>query len=118
MLFDFETFSRIAATVYNDKNPYSLKDCLSVFPCYFEAYEMHTGKVHPPIRASQISRIMQDMPFTDERMSIEDIPLYAYPEIIELHFKTNYRNCDFNINHFFSGRIRENRLQEWNNGAE
>lgn len=128
MKFDFHRFSRIAARVYNDSNLYSLQDCLSVFKHYFEAYEEFTGRVHPPIRASQIARIMQDMPYMDSAPSkelFEEIKKIApqwepspdftpdlYPLIIRRHFETKYRHCDYNINHFFSGKIRELRFCE------
>ena len=131
MLFDFNRFSRIAASVYSENNLYSLPDCLNVFKCYFEKYEEFTGRVHPPIKASQISRIMQDMPFIDgaqrvkalkemlpEWKLIPDIDPNLYPIIIQLHFKTKYRNCDYNINHFFSGSIRDYRILEANKGYE
>ena len=127
LLFDFGRFSKIAASVYNDNNLYSLEDCLHVFRCYFEKYEEFTGRVHPPIRASQISRIMQDMPYIDEAPSpmptkdwtpIQDLEPDFYPLLIQLHFKTKYRNCDYNINHFFSGRIRDLRTCEAYKGYE
>ena len=131
MLFDFNRFSRIAASVYNENNLYSLEDCLYVFRCYFEKYEEFTGRAHPPIKASQISRIMQDMPFIDgapranalkemapEWNPIPDIDPNLYPAIIQLHFKTKYRHCDYNINHFFSGAIRDYRILEINKGYE
>lgn len=115
MKFDFERFSRIAASVYNEGNPYSLGEVLGVFSAYFQRYEQHTGHPHPPIRASQIARIIQDMPWMDtvgKRSYIADIEPDCYPIIIEQHFKTRYRRCDYGINLFFSGRIRELRYYE------
>lgn len=81
------------------------------------------GHPHPPIRASQIARIMQHMPWIDDigialRLDCADILPQEYNYIIPLHFKTSYRNCDFNINHFFAGRIRELRLHEADAGRE
>ncbi len=75
------------------------------------------GHPHPPIRREQIARIMQEMPWIDEIRKtsdsyIADIDPNTYKYIIRLHFKTKYRRCDYNINHFFSGRIRELRLYE------
>jgi len=131
MEFDFDRFSRIAASVYNEGNPYSLEEYLSVFRYYFQRYELYMKHPHPPIRASQIARIMQDMPFlkhpdpvwmglVKERLGHipADISPDYYTDIINLHFKTKYRNCDYNINHFFSGRIRELRLYEAESGYE
>jgi len=53
LLFDFDRFSKIAASVYAD-SPYSLAEVLEVFRHYFEQYEEYTGAPHPPIRAVQI----------------------------------------------------------------
>ena len=86
-----------------------------MFRYYFEQYEAHTGRPHPPICASQIVRIVRDMPWieqADRGRAYADIPPESYPPMIDQHFQTRYRRCDYNINHFFSGRIRELRFYE------
>ena len=115
MLFDFETFSRLVGRVYEEVRSYRLDDVLEVFRCYFQEYEDATGRPHPNIRLDQIRRMIQLMPY----VSIDSIGGYFadidpedYRYIIHQHFKTKYRNCDYNINHFFSGRIRELRYLE------
>ena len=130
MQFDFDRFARIAATVYREGNPYSLEECLAVFRLYFRTYEEYIGHPHPPIRREQIARIIQVMPFLKypdpafqkwmkEMFNydpVPDIDQNTYPILIQLHFKTKYRHCDYNINHFFSGKIRELRIYEANAG--
>ena len=39
-----------------------------------------------------------------------DVDPEVYQVLIDKHFATKYRHCDYNINHFFSGRIR---LMRW-----
>lgn len=115
MLFDFDKFKRIAASVYPRKAVYPFEDAMSVFRYFFEKYEEVTGEPHPPIRASQIVRICQDMPYIDQQSkggSYADIDPDAYPELIDKYFQTPFRNCNYRINHFFSGRIRELRFYE------
>lgn len=117
--FDFNRLARIAATVYKDDNPYSLEECLAVFRLYFQAYEEYVGYPHPPIRREQIDRIMQVMPAEGYYVSnVQEMMPVDYKYIIPLHFKTRYRRCDYNINHFFSGKIRELRLHEAEAGYE
>lgn len=114
MIFDFDKFGQIAASVY-PQSPYSFEESMSIFRCYFERYERHTGRAHPPIKASQIMRICQIMPSIDGVIRGSDYAdIYAadYPALIDRHFVTKYRNCDYNICHFFSGRIRELRFYE------
>lgn len=115
MKFDFELFSRIAAKVYREEFLFSLERCLQVFRWYFETYEAYMGHPHPPICAEQIGRIMWLMPWVsadDIGGRYPDIDYEDYEFLINLHFKTKYRHCDYNINHFFSGRIRELRFYE------
>ena len=115
MLFDFETFTRIVRRVYPHGNAYSLQQALSVFYAYFQRYEQRTGRAHPHIRGEQIRAIVEKMPYLDgESMPGRSIELAPedYPALIEQHFQTEYRHCDWNINHFFSGRIRELRFYE------
>ena len=112
LLFNFEKFAKVTASVY-PQSVYSLQDSLHVFGYYFEQYEKHIGKPHPPIRASQIVRICQDMPYIDQEDKggyFEDVAPEDYRVLIDKHFATKYRHCDYNINHFFSGRIR---LMRW-----
>lgn len=104
-----------------EKSPYDFEDARSVFKYYFEQYERWTGRAHPPIRPAQIRRIVQEMPWYSPDQLCEEYPTIVpeeYPAIIDLHFKTVYRNCDYNINHFFSGRIREYRYYEVMAGYE
>lgn len=115
MQFDFQRLSQIVTPAYLEECEYSLEQCLEVFRCYFHAYEDRMGRPHPPIRREQITRIMQEMPcidMEDRGGSLELLDPEDYPLLIGQHFKTYYQHCDYNTNHFFSGRIRELLLYE------
>jgi len=116
LAFDFEKLSNIVANIYQDGDgPYSLEDVLMVFRWYFGSYERWTGHSHPPIKTQQILRIIQEMPWLrpeDKGIRYASIDPEFYQDMIDQHFKTKYRNCDYNINHFFSGRVRELRWLE------
>lgn len=115
MLFDFDKFKMVAANVYPGDTAYSFDDAMSVFRYFFEKYEEMTGETHPPIRASQIVRICRDMPYIDHQGNgsiCPDIDPCDYPVLIDKYFQTPFDNCDYRINHFFSGRIRELRFFE------
>lgn len=115
MLFDFQTFEKLTKHCYPEDHPYSLDEVLGVFRYYFEAYEQHFDRPHPNISMKQIRHIIQIMPFVtleDRDGQTEDIPAEVYEDLIDCHFSTRYHRCDYNINHFFSGRIREYRFFE------
>ena len=114
MIFDFDKFVSIAERVYHS-GQYSFAETMEVFHCYFETYEKYIGRPHPPIRAAQIARIIQLMPYLDESSvgsDYREVEPENYPDVIDKHFRTKYRHCDYNINHFFAGRIRELRWFE------
>lgn len=111
MLFDFDKFSSITASVYAD-SPYSLAEVLEVFRHYFEQYEAYTGAPHPPIRAVQIERIIREMPYIDETDKVNstmDIDPDCYEDMIDKHFRTRYRNCDYKR----SAGIKERTLSHY-----
>jgi len=119
MQFDFDTFSKAVKMVYRE-GAYTLDDVLSVFGEYFAAYEEFIGAVHPMLKVGQIKHIMAAMPYlTKDYQSAapRDIEPDCYPDLIAQHFLTEYKGrdgngCDYNINHFFSGSIRELRYYE------
>ena len=115
---NFEAFAKSVERAYplaKERNPdcYSLDESMAVFSCYFEAYQQHIGQDHPPLKVRQIANIISTMDFSiDEYYRTIDYAPADYPALIEQYFKTRYRRCDYNINHFFSGRIRELRFYE------
>lgn len=117
MTLHFEYFTRLATRAYQsiDKVPFSLQEALQVFQYYFQSYEEHMGYPHPNIRQEQTARIIRVMPWvdsTDVGGYYADLELHHYWKMIDQHFHTKYRNCDYNINHFFSGNIRLLRFYE------
>lgn len=111
MIFDFDSFTRTVKLAYRrcGGSSYTLPEVLQVFRYYFETYELIFEQPHPFINVSQTAGIIEKMPCTRN-----GIPLApeAYEAMIDQHFSTNYQHCDFNVNHFFSGDIRENRYYE------
>ena len=123
MLFDFERFTKLFARAYPvavygrhkqycgmDCGLYSYDDALAVFKEYFLAYELCTGTAHPQLKRERIVDLIQRMdsceaPENSPHSEI-DIEPENYPDLIRAHFQTKYRNCDYNICHFFSGCIR------------
>ena len=110
---DFSRFREIAWSVYPENLPYSFEECIDIFRCFFELYQTYFGEEHPMLKAGQIYGIMQKMPYVDDsHVGIEDIDASTYPDMIRAYFHKSFRKCDYRINHFFSGRIRELLIYE------
>lgn len=118
ILFDFDRFTPIVAGVYSEmESTYSLEDVLDVFSCFFQSFELATATIHPGIRREQIANIIDAMPqiWLDkggEHEVLIDLEPEYYPDMITRYFETHFPRCNYRINHFFSGRIREHRYQE------
>ena len=115
MIFNFEKFKRIAVKAYRrvDNPIFDLEEVLIIFGWYFYRYEQMRREPHPPIRTEQVERLIEEMPYC-EGVSGDLLELYPedYAAMIDQYFKTRYRNCDYNINHFFSGQIRSIKFYE------
>lgn len=125
LIFDFDWFTVSVTLAYRrcGGSSYKLPEVLRVFRYYFETYELLSGSPHPAISIQQIANIIDKMPMVsgveeeDEEGNIQLLDVELTPEdyelLIDQHFNTKYkRGCDYNINHFFSGRIRELRYYE------
>ena len=115
---DYEMFLKAVEDVYKEvTSPYSLQEVQNVFVYFFRKYERETGAPHPPLKREQIKRIIEDMPYTgrvEKTVGLADIDPDSYPVMIDKYFETKFPRytCDYRINHFFSGRIREMRYLE------
>ena len=115
MKFNIKLFNSFATIAYSkiDDPSYTLDETLGVFDYYFSRYELTLKIPHPNIRVRQIEHIIRVMSFVyDVHGEYPDIDAEYYPAMIDKHFATEYRDSDYNINHFFSGNIRALRLYE------
>ena len=118
MAFSLPLFRSMVTKEYNKiENPvYPLESVLYVFEYYFYVYENTFRHEHPNIRAEQINSIIRAMPELDDNgaspIDGTELDPDTYETLINKHFQTQYRGCNYNINHFFSGSIRTNRFYE------
>ena len=110
---EYEQLEKIIRWIYKttDTEHFSVDDCLKVFDLYFSAYSDFNGKSHPVPSYKQIATIIEKMPFADDDRKIP-LDAESYEVLIPAYFLIRFPNCDYNISHFFSGKIRENRYYE------
>ncbi len=116
MTFNFNIFADITKSVYPlATTRYSLEEVLSVFRYFFREYKNRTGQDHPPINRDNILRLINVMDTAGEGKNGNTVELDPdhYPPIIDLYFSTTFDNCNYRINHFFSGQVRLFRYYEW-----
>ncbi|WP_369296069.1 hypothetical protein [Acutalibacter sp.] len=113
ILMHYGIFDRLVASVYQENDAWTLEDYIRVFHKFFDEYDATFGEPHPHISKANIRKIMDEMPcFICESSDGEELFPEDYDAMIERYFEIDWKNCDYNINHFFSGQIREMRYYE------
>ena len=92
---------------------YTADQVVDILQYYYRFYEMHRGEQHPRLNYSQLRNIILKLPVVDSKYYDNKIYIEPedYPAIIRQYFSTEYQ-CDYRINHFMSGCIREIKLYE------
>ena len=86
------------------------EDFINIIEYYYMKYKSIFGKEHPPLSFEYVNRVVQALEVGTDIVDGTDFDMYR--EIIDKHFETQYANCDYNILHFISDEIRDNRFHE------
>lgn len=65
---------------------------------------------HPRLSSQAMDSVIEALQSGSDM--VDDMAPETYAELIEQHFKTQYDNCDYNICHFMTEGIRNNRYYE------
>lgn len=114
---DLDYFHNLVHDLYDSSlTPFTEEEVLEVFDFYFSDYRVFRGRDHPRLGRENILKIIRKMHKDDfgNTYTVEDyVDGQSFkPRMIDKYFKTEFPNCDYNINHFFYGRIRSYRYQE------
>lgn len=85
-------------------------DFVEIITFYYEAYMRTFHKEHPRLSTKAMDDVVSALCYGSEM--VEDIHPETYEAMIERHFQTEYNDCDYNICHFMTEGIRNNRFYE------
>mgnify|MGYP000905340865 CR=1 FL=1 len=77
---------------------------------YLEEYRRTQGKDHPRLKTDQWERVIENIVYCSEIQ--ENLSVDEVEKMIDKHFITEYRDCDYNILHFISDDVYNNRFYE------
>ena len=101
---DFETPIIFEFATEYATNDYEIDNVLY----YFRKYKSVMKKEHEPLKPSQWKKVFNQITSAGDN----EVLGKDFKRIVDQHFKTDYKDCDYNINHFVSGRIMLNRYYE------
>lgn len=84
------------------------EDVIECVEYYLSLYKEYRGFEHPRLKKEQWDDIFCNLFDVD----VFDLSETNVMDMIDQHFKTLYKNCDYNILHFMSENIRINRMYE------
>lgn len=90
-----------------------IKDCsdyITIIEFYYSTYMQTFHKEHPRLSGSTMDNVVNALQYGSDM--VDGIEPDVYKTLIEQHFKTQYQNCDYNICHFITEGIRNNRFYE------
>ncbi len=90
-----------------------IKDCsnyIMIIEFYYSTYMQTFHKEHPHLSGSSMNNVVNALQCGSNM--IDGVEPDVYKTLIEQHFKTQYQNCDYNICHFMTEGIRNNRFYE------
>lgn len=81
---------------------------------YISLYQDYRGTDHPRLKEEQWDHVVENLFYVvNEDYGIDfDLSETDILDMMEQHFKTKYKNCDYNILHFMSDGVRVRRMYE------
>lgn len=90
-----------------------IQDCseyVKIIKYYYSAYMTAFHEEHPRLSNSAMNNVIDALQCGSE--IVPDVDFDTYKALIQQHFKTQYADCDYNICHFMTEGIRNNRFYE------
>ncbi len=90
-----------------DPQPY-----IDIIEYYYQTY-MHTfHEEHPRLSSKAMDSVISAIQCGTDLIEDDRLNIDMYRAMIDKHFQTQYKNCDYSICHFMTEGIRNNRFYE------
>lgn len=83
---------------------------IDIIEHYYQSYMKTFHEEHPRLSNKAIDSVIEAIQCGTEM--VPDIDVETYHAMIDQHFQTQYKNCDYSICHFMTEGIRNNRFYE------
>ncbi len=108
--FDRSILEKQIAKACHKQGIADCSDFVEIITFYYGAYMRTFHREHPRLSAKAMDGVISALCNGSEM--VEDIYPETYKAMIERHFRAQYQDCDYNICHFMSEGIRNNRYYE------
>jgi hypothetical protein len=83
---------------------------------YLQKYQKVMNHEHPKLKLKQWQKVINNIVIAEDNRTSKNEELLGklFEQVVDKHFETPYKNCDYNIMHFISGQVMINRYFEVN----
>ena len=83
---------------------------------YLQKYQKVMDHEHPKLKLKQWQKVINNIVIAEDNRTSKNEELLGklFEQVVDKHFETPYKNCDYNIMHFISGQVMMNRYFEVN----
>lgn len=108
--FDFSILKKQITKSCHKRGIQACDQYVRIIGYYFIRYMKIFQKEHPRLSSAAMDKIIEALASGSE--NVPDADFDTYKAMIDKHFMTQYINCDYNICHFMTEGIRNNRFYE------
>lgn len=85
---------------------------VDIISYYYRTYKKTFGKEHPRLSAKAMDSVISSFLGSSDNLDDLEYDPEAYYAMIDKHFQTRYQDCNYNICHFMSDEVQNNRFYE------
>lgn len=110
--FDYSILEKQIIKSCNKQGIQDTQAYIDIVMYYYSVYMQILNKEHPRLSTDAMDSVILALTCGTDNLDPSEIDINAYKAMIDKHFKTPYKDCDYNICHFMTEGIRNNRFFE------
>lgn len=110
--FDYSILEKQITKSCNKQGIHDTKPYIDIVVYYYSVYMQTLNKEHPRLSTTAMDSVIHALMCGTDNLDPSELDINAYKVMIDQHFKIPYKDCDYNICHFMTEGIRNNRFFE------
>lgn len=106
------SFKDFKNTFYKELTLAARKSEIEAIEYYLSLYQHYRGTEHPRLKVDQWDYVIENLFHAYANGTSFDLNETDMEDMMDQHFITEYRNCDYNILHFMSDGVKVRRMYE------
>lgn len=110
--FDWSILEKQIIGACNRANAEDPQPYIDIIEYYYQAYMNTFNEEHPRLSSKAMDSVISAIQCGTDLIEDDRLDIDMYRAMIDKHFQTQYKNCDYSICHFMTEGVRNNRFYE------